>query len=147
MKIVDIRQFKNLQYKILLLLVFVSIFLILIIGQIPVGTNREVEITSFPFVISILANILFLLMVYLEMIADRIFERMNNIEKFHELKGSCVLIAVVSYLFILFSSVGLYSEFGETFIMILALTITIFGIIIPIIWMLIDNRKYKVLFR
>ena len=78
--------------------------------------------------------------------ADRIFHRMKKIEKFNELKSYCFITALISYVILLSSSVELYIEFGKTYINNLAITITLFGIIIPMIWLLFDKRKYGVLF-
>lgn len=144
MKHPEFQEFKVTQYGLVLLMIIASTFIILFDGQISVQTshNRSDNIV-FRIITFVIANTLFLSMIYTAISAEKIYKKLKNWDKFKEIEGYCVLIAILSFFFSMNSTFNLYPVYGDDFIKFHVSILLIFGIIIPFLWIIIDNRKYK----
>lgn len=141
MEISDISEFKDKQYRIILLFVVTSTFIISFDAQTGGFNPVDHTLTLGTFILSIIANVLYLSLLFTVLFAERIYQGSSNPNSFNEFKSTCTLFSLLSPFFVMGSSEVLYSGFGEIVLVIHILIFLIFGIALPIIWVIIDRRK------
>ena len=144
MEISDIKDFKDNQHKIIQLFMLTSLWIIIFDGQVSGLHSREHSLTRSTFSLSILANVMYFILLTVAMFAERIYRRRVNPDNYCNFKRNCQVISILSPLFIPWSSLTLHSGFGDQILIIHALTYLIVGIIIPLIWICLDKRNLKV---
>ena len=144
MRISNIKEFKKTQYRFVLLMIIASMYAIIFDGQITPQTNNNDGINiGYLIIISILANIIFFCMIFIAMFADVIYRNVRHYHTFERIKSYCAIMAVVSFFITLYSSIKLYPEFRDDYIYFHVIILSIFGIIVPLLWMFINNFTKK----
>ena len=112
------------------------------IYQSQANNNDGINI-GYLIIISILANIIFFCMIFIAMFADVIYRNVRHYHTFERIKSYCAIMAVVSFFITLYSSIKLYPEFRDDYIYFHVIILSIFGIIVPLLWMFINNFTKK----
>jgi len=139
--------FKRTQYRLIFSFACGSIFLIyfdlMARGPIPEYDNN-ISFDILLIVAGIIYNIIFLVVISIAVKAEVIMNKLQSWEKLNNIKGISAFLLLLSFYYILQSSIILIRMIGDLYIIIHASFLILCGIIAPFIWIHRDNKQYNI---
>ena len=140
-----LKYFKRDQYRLIFLLAVASGFLIYIDLMSPNDPSsfRSKPSNLLVIVPTIFFNMLFFGMIVIAINAERIVRHLkwNGKSNAVYVLGA---ITFISYLYVIKLSIEMYRIFGDDYVFVHMQIWFILGIIVPLVWIHIDNKKYNI---
>jgi len=143
----DFLEFKKIQYRTILLFAIGIGFIILIEAIIPIPTPSRFDSRSIhrsTIIIAIFFNVMLLITVFIAIMAEIIERYLKNWSTFRKVELASAFAFFIAYFSVIEYTIRMYEMFGTDYLNIHSAILLFLGIIIPLTWIRVDNKKWKI---